>query len=68
LEVTVGTTVTWTNAGERNHTATSDDDVFGSDRLGSGDTFSFTFEEAGTFPYRCELHESMRATIVVAEE
>src|SRR5215207_3918984 len=49
LEITVGTTVTWTNGGEAPHTVTADDESFGSDTLNNGDSFSFTFDEVGEF-------------------
>jgi len=51
LEVRVGTTVTWTNNDGVMHTVTSDSGVFDSGYLSNGDTFTFTFTEAGTFPY-----------------
>jgi plastocyanin len=47
------------------HTATSDDEVFDSGSLTEGGEFSFTFDEAGTFAYFCEVHPTMRGTIVV---
>lgn len=28
-------------------------------------SFSYTFSESGTFPYYCEIHPSMRGTVVV---
>jgi len=31
----------------------------------SGGTYSFTFTKAGTFPYRCQIHPFMKATITV---
>jgi plastocyanin len=67
VEVPVGTTVTWTNNGDAPHTVTSDDGVFDSGELGNGDTFSFTFDEAGEFAYHCDIHKRMTATIVVVE-
>ena len=30
-----------------------------------GDTFSFTFTEAGVFPYYCQPHKTMNATVTV---
>ena len=34
--------------------------------LGSkGTTFSFTFDEAGTFSYYCEIHAGMTGTVIV---
>jgi plastocyanin len=65
LTVPVGTMITWENTDSVTHTSTSDDGVWDSDRLGTGDEFSFTFDEAGTFSYFCEIHPSMRGSIVV---
>lgn len=65
LTVPVGTTVTWTNSDSTNHTVTSDTAVFESATLARGDTFEFTFTQAGEFPYHCSLHPSMTATIIV---
>ena len=66
LEITVGTTVTWTNMDSAPHTATSSGN-FQSDRLDQGQSYSFTFEEAGTFEYFCEFHPNMVSTITVTE-
>jgi plastocyanin len=39
---------------------------FKSSFLNKGQTFSFTFREAGSFSYFCEVHPNdMRATVVV---
>lgn len=65
LEIPVGTTVTWTNNDTAQHTATSNDGVWDSDILEQGESFSFTFEEAGTYDYICSLHPNMTGQIVV---
>jgi plastocyanin len=66
LTVAVGTEVTWVNNDANlSHTATSDDEVFDSGNLSEGDEFSSTFDEAGTFPYFCQVHPTMRGTIIV---
>ena len=57
-EVPVGTTITWVYNGGLPHTVTSDTNLFNSGTLGEGDTFSFTFTEAGEFPYFCRFHGS----------
>jgi len=75
LHVKVGTTVTWTNDDDVNHTVTSgtssDDGVWtSSPPIAGGKTFSHTFDKAGTFPYYCKPHfynEAMHATVVVDE-
>ncbi len=56
IEVPVGTTVTWIYDGSLPHTVTADDGSFNSPTLGTGQSFSFTFEEVGTFPYFCRFH------------
>lgn len=71
LTVPVGTTVRWTNLDAAIHTTTagepgSETGTWDSGRLSSGQFFSFTFNEAGTFAYFCQIHPgSMRATVTV---
>jgi plastocyanin len=65
ITVAIGTTVTWTNSDTAGHTVTADDGSFGSDRLGTGATFSQTFARAGTFAYHCSIHASMKGTVTV---
>ncbi len=65
IQVTVGTTVTWTNFDSVNHTVTSDTGVFASGSLADGDTYSYTFDTAGSFPYLCSIHTSMHGSVVV---
>ena len=66
LEVTVGTTVTWTNDEDIPHTVTATDESFRSETLQLGDTFRHTFSEAGEFDYFCEVHPNMDAKIIVS--
>ena len=67
LSVKTGTTVTWANDDDGlAHTVTAADGSFDSGRLGSGATFSHTFDTAGTFAYQCTIHpQSMQGTVVV---
>lgn len=65
LEISVGTTVTWTNSDSAQHTATANDGAFDSGTLAQGDSFSFTFTETGTFDYICAIHPNMTGQIVV---
>jgi plastocyanin len=67
VEVPVGTTVRWTNDGLVIHTTTSTDGLWDSAIMDPGDTFSFTFDEAGTYEYLCSLHPNMVGTIVVTD-
>jgi plastocyanin len=65
LEVAEGTTVTWTNRDDVPHTVSSTTKVFKSPPLDTGEAFSYTFREAGTFEYYCSIHPHMTGKIVV---
>ena len=70
VTVKVGTTVTWVNVGPTDHTTTAfvdGDKYWDSEIMHEGDTFSFTFEEPGSFDYLCGLHPSMKAHLEVEE-
>jgi plastocyanin len=77
IQVSVGTTVTWTNNDSQPHTVTSGsngqpDNKFNSSPnftplLNPGQTFSFTFTEAGEYPYYCMLHPNMVGTVSVSQ-
>ena len=63
--VAVGDTVTVVNNDDTAHTWSATDGTFNSGNLAPGTSFSFTFEEAGTFPYVCQIHPTMSGTIEV---
>lgn len=65
ITVTAGTTIKWTNKEGVIHTVTSDTDLFDSGNLGVNQTFSFTFNSTGTFPYHCIHHVGMNGTVIV---
>ena len=58
-EVPIGTTVTWINDDNIQHTVTSVSGLFDSGSIGSGETYSYKFNQAGTFEYSCTNHPSM---------
>lgn len=65
LSITVGTTVTWMNTDSTSHTSTSNGAGWNSGTVAPGRQFSFAFQAAGTFPYRCTIHPGMVGTVVV---
>ncbi|HJQ08555.1 MAG TPA: cupredoxin domain-containing protein [Candidatus Saccharimonadales bacterium] len=68
ITVKKGTTVTWTNSGDLPHTVTSSDESGPkSATLQAGETYTFTFNTAGTFNYICDLHPSMKGMVTVTE-
>lgn len=72
ISITVGTTIVWTHEGEIPHTVTADDGSFDSGNMESGNTFSITYDEVGTFPYYCSYHggpsgSGMAGVVIVTE-
>jgi plastocyanin len=65
LAVPVGTTVTWINRDDIPHTIKGTESQIKSTALDTDDKFSFTFTEAGEFPYFCGIHPHMTGKIVV---
>ena len=66
VTVKVGDTVTWTNMDSAIHTVTSDNgNELDSATLSQGDTYSHTFESAGTYDYHCTIHPYMKGKVVV---
>ena len=71
INISTGTTVVWDNVDNTMHTATSgnptegSDGVFDSDILSAGDTYEFTFADAGSYDYYCILHPWMIGTVNV---
>jgi plastocyanin len=64
-----GATVVWTNTDTVAHTVTSDDPngPLKSETLNPGQSYSYTFNNPGTYPYHCAIHgqQSMSGTIQV---
>lgn len=84
ISITIGDSVTWYNDDREGHTVTSGegsgrfgwmsdnfgtpDSYFDSDRFMPGDSWSFTFEESGTFSYFCTIHPWMEGVVIVESE
>ncbi|MBL7001163.1 MAG: hypothetical protein ISR80_00145 [Nitrosopumilus sp.] len=82
--VTVGDIITWYNDDREGHTVTSGEgsgrfgwmndnfgtpnDYFDSARFMPGESWSYEFEESGTFSYYCTIHPWMEGIIVVEKE
>jgi plastocyanin len=73
LTIEVGTTVKWVQQDASTHTSTSGtppnslSGVWDSGLLTQGQSFTFTFTTAGTFPFFCEVHPAMAATVTVTD-
>lgn len=67
LQITVGTTVEWTNRDPLPHTVTANDKSFDSGLIQPGKTYRHTFTRAGTFNFHCTPHPFMKSVVVVRE-
>lgn len=70
ITVKKGTTVTWTNQDSIRHDISpmEKNDAFkGSELLGKGESYSFTFNTVGTYNYNCTPHPYMKGTVEVVE-
>jgi plastocyanin len=65
LTVKAGSTVTWTNHDQEPHTVASDSGLFRSNALDTNDSYSFRFDQPGTYHYTCSIHPQMVGTIIV---
>jgi plastocyanin len=63
LDVLTGSRVMWTNTSSRAHTVTADDQSFDSGRVSVRQRFSHEFGSAGTYPYYCRLHPTIRGSV-----
>ena len=68
LVVSVGTAITWVNRDSASHTSTSrvgSPGRWNSRGLRTGESFTFTFNEQGTYQYFCSIHPRMTGTVTV---
>jgi len=65
LRVRPGTRVVFANCDAVQHTSTSDAEGWDSGLISPNTTFERTFDQAGTFPFHCEPHPSMKGTVIV---
>jgi amicyanin len=65
IQVSAGTTVTWTNQDTAPHTVTLKNGMKDSGWLRQGQSFSYTFTTPGTFDYYCTVHPTMVARVTV---
>lgn len=67
ITIKKGETVVWTNKDSTGHTITGNNNDLSSPTLSTDQTYSFTFNNVGTFSYHCSIHPSMTGTVIVTE-
>lgn len=64
LTIKVGDSVAWTNKDDVSHLITGEGGI-ASKTISKDGSYSKTFDKAGTYTYMCQIHPSMKGTIVV---
>lgn len=67
LRIKKGTKVTWVNNDDIAHNVYEMNNLFQSENLDQGSTFSYTFDQPGEYTYYCSIHPSMEARVIVEE-
>ena len=65
MTIKAGSTVTWANKDDEPHTVVSDTGLFRSGAVDTDESFTFKFDQPGTYHYTCTIHPRMVGTIVV---
>lgn len=63
ISVSVGDTVTFTNADPMTHTATANDGSFDTGQLATGKSAKVKIAKAGAHAFHCAIHSSMTGTV-----
>jgi len=67
ITVKPGATVTWIDASQMPHTVSGQSGGLRSSSLYNGQKFGHTFDHAGRYDYLCDLHPSMKGSVVVED-
>lgn len=74
ITIKKGTIVTWKNNDSASHQVAADEspttvytNSLVSQVMAPNQTFSFTFDELGTFNYHCKIHPQMKGSVIVVE-
>jgi plastocyanin len=68
VSIKAGASVTWLNCSTPDdpaHTTTADQSQWNSPLLSEGETFTETFDAAGSYAYHCEPHPFMKGSVEV---
>ena len=65
IKIPIGTTITWTNQDDAEHTVTFNNGMADSGLFGKGKTYHYTFSTAGVFTYHCAVHPAMIGRVTV---
>src|SRR5690348_10003656 len=67
MTIDAGTSITWVNTDGVPHTSTGLSRLWGG-VLTTDESFTYSFDTPGTYPYFCEIHPAMVGSIIVVAE
>lgn len=65
VNIEAGEKVTWNNEDSIMHSVTIDNGLF-NEEIEAEESFTYIFNETGTYDYHCDIHPSMKGRIVVS--
>ena len=65
IALTVGQAVTFSNADGVGHTVTLDDGKCDTGTIAGGASATLQFNQAGSYPFHCNIHPTMKGTVEV---
>lgn len=66
INISVGSTVTWTNKDTTAHAIVADNGAFSSGTIASGGEYTYSFRSAGTFMYHDSANSNMSGIVNVS--
>jgi plastocyanin len=66
IQAKVGDVITFTNNDSAPHTASLDDGSCSTGTISPNSSDGLTFTAAGTYPFHCKIHSSMKGTITIS--
>ncbi len=65
VQINSGKAVMWVNDDNTEHTVTADNGTFSSGIMPAGSVYVVTFNNPDTITYHCQVHPSMKGTVIV---
>jgi plastocyanin len=66
IQAATGQIIAFANGDSAPHTATLDDGTCSTGTIDSGASDGLVFNVAGTYPFHCKIHSSMKGTITIS--
>jgi plastocyanin len=65
ITIKAGDSIAWSNGDTAPHTVTFDDNSCDSGQIAAGTAVTVTYSKAGSYPFHCKVHPTMKGTLTV---